>query len=440
MFACVVSSCQSADEVEADFLNDSDLLNANFVDTLSINATLRKSKPINLSAAQSNNVFLLGGLDDPIFGKSNASLCMQFTLGTGENNLTFDSIPQLDSVVLSLAYTSGVTYGYAEEPQSFNVYELTDSLVFVNADEVVQYFTDTVCTVDQLVGSATVIFDRDSIVQMDTTLAPANVINIKLDNELGEKFINAGKESNDSVFFNIVSFLEFFKGLAVVPEEGNTAIASFNLLDPNTQLSFYYKAFLPGRDTLSERKKSFLVRAITGTSKVLALNEFKHDFTGSEPQTILDNGGEVTDIGYIKSMAGLEMVIDIPGLFELGDVFINKADLEINNILTDVTLDSINFPQPPRISYEVNDNVGDPLYDGSGIVSVVTDSLSGTRMNQYNVPLSLSLQGLLEQGKGNGELIIKIQDSPLNPYRIIVNGPEAESFPMKLKLHYTVKE
>jgi len=438
---CSFAACQSADDIDADFLTDIDLLNANFVDTLSLDATLQRAKPINLGAAQNNNVFLLGALEDPVFGKSTASLCMQFTLGTGQNNLSFDSIPQLDSVVLSLAFANDDSYGFVDEPQSFNIYEITDSLVFRNAaSELVEYFTDTVCTVDQLVGTATVNFSQDSIMTMDTTLAPANTIRIRLDDALGEKFLTASQESNDSVFFNIVSFLNFFKGLAVIPEPDNSAIASFNLLSNNTNLSFYYKAYLPGQDTISERRKNFLVRAQTGTSSVLALNEFRHDYTNTAPQAILDVDGKVTDIGYLQGMAGVDIKIEVPSLFDLGDVFVNRAELEINNILEEISFDSIQFPQPAFVAFELLETDGTTLYDGGAEVTVFTDSVSTTRMNRYNIPLTLSLQRYLTEGKGNSELIVKILENPLNPYRLIINGPEATEFPMKLKLHYTTVE
>jgi len=441
-FICGLSSCQSSDDIGADFLNDSDLLNADFTDSLKINATLSQSEPTDLGNAQSNSVFLLGALDDPLFGKSSAAMCMQFTLGTGQNNLNFDSIPMLDSVVLSLAYSnSSSSYGVTDESQSFSVFEITDSLVFSTADdESTGYFTDYVCNVDQKLGESTLLFSRDSIIVGVDSLAPSTGITIRLDDAFGERFLAASQETEDSTFFNIVTFLEFFKGLAIVPDENNTAIAPFNLLDSDTQLKFYYKAYLPDADTLSNRTKEFLVRAQIGTNSVLALNEFKHDYTGTAPEMILNDGGKITDLAYLQSMAGLELELEIPELYDLGQLIVNQAELEINNLLTsENNVDSLYFPQPALIGFQILDADGVELFDGAGQVIVATDTIDNVpyRMNRYNIPLTLSTQRLLEEGKGNSQIIIKLVETPLNPFRLVVNGPEAELFPMKFRLFYT---
>ncbi len=440
VFVCVLSSCQSSEDIDADFLNGSDLLYANFTDSIKVNATLIRSEPINLGAAQSNSVFLLGALDDPIFGPSSASMCMQFTLGTGQNNLNFDSLPQLDSVVLSLAYSTGSFYGDTDKEQTFNVFEITDSLTFSDLDgEAVEYLTDNFCETGQQVGASSLKFSRDSVFTDSGTSMPLETINIRLDDDFGQKFLDADAIEEDSTFFNIVTFLDFFKGLAVVPDENNTAIAPFNLLDSDTELKFYYKAYLTNSDTLSKRQKSFLVRAQTGTNNVLALNEFKHDYTGTAPQAILDNEGKITDQIYLQSMAGLEVELDISEIFDIGDLIVNKAELEINNVLEATNPDSLLFPQPSVVGFQLVDSNGDDLYDGGGQVIVTNDTI-GTevyRMNRYNIPLTLSIQRLVQEGRGNSTLKLKILDSPLNPFRLTANGPEAELFPMKLNLFYT---
>ena len=441
-FVCGLSSCQSSDGIGADLLSDSDLFYANFTDSLTIEATLLKSDSTNLSTAQGNGVFLLGALDDPIFGKSSASMCMQFTLGTGQNNLSFDSIPMLDSVVLILAYsTLSSSYGLTDDPQSFTVFEITDDLDFDT-----DYFTNDSCSTDQIIGKDTLVFNRDSVNVGVDSMTVATGINIKLDNAFGERFLEASRadyDDDNNPFFNITNFLKFFKGLAVVPHENNTAIAPFNLLDSDTQLKFYYRAYQSTQDTLSDRTKSFLVRAQIGTNDVLALNEFKHDYNGTPPEMLLDSGGNVTDLAYLQSMDGLELELEIPQLFDLGQLIVNQAELEINNLLTfEDTINNPYFPQPKFITFQLFDSEGGELFDGAGEVSVVNDTIDNVtyKMNRYNIPLTLSTQRFLQEGEGS-KLVIKVAETinpfRLNPFRLVFNGPEAELFPMKLKLHYT---
>ncbi len=438
-----IAACQSSEDLGADILGEDALLNADFTDTLSIQATLLEKKPTDMSLAQLNNLFLVGALNDPVFGQSSANLCMQFSLGTGQNNLRFDSLPVIDSVVLSLAYSPGsIIYGDSSQMQELTIYELQDSLVFTDSDnELVDYESDFVCTLGEEVGNGSYLFSMDSIMVDDSTQIARNALRIRLNDELGQRFLDASVNEEDSTFFNIVTFLEFFKGLAIVPSPNNTAVASFNLASVNTKLSFYYQAYYfanPDSIAYGPRSRDFIVRSVPGVNSLLAVNSFSHNYNGTTPQQLLNDGGSISDMAYLQSMAGLEIGLEFPHIEDLGNIIVNRAELIVNNILTGED-EEIFYPAPAIMGFQLSNQNDEFISDGAGEVSVYTDSTATEviRMNRYTLPMTITLQRLLQEGQNNTNFKIRLVENPLNPFRLEITGPEHPDYPMQLNLFYT---
>lgn len=450
-------ACQDSEDISATLL-ENDLLSAVFTDSLTIQAKLVESDPLNISSLVNGNVMLLGGTNDPLVGKSSASICMQFALGLGQNNLQFDSLPTIDSVVLSLDYANSVAvYGDSIQEQGFTIYEIADSLFFFNeSNEVIDYYSDIPCDIVGEVGNGQFIIGRDStlVETGDTSYYTIPVrVDMRLDDELGQRFLDAfvdgedqkkqaiatGNEPPNGPFDNIVTFLDFFKGLAIVPDDGNTTIMTCNLLSSNTRMTLYYKSFYPvSPDSIEygQRVRPFTVRTIPGTSRATALNYFAHDHNGTEAGTLLENGGMLNETAYLQAMSGLEMELSFPGLHDLGDIFINKAELIINSEPDDER--DTAFPRPFSIAYRLFDTNNSSLGNGAGNYETVLDLDEVTVATyQYRIPITIAMQRIVEFGDENTKLSVRLFEDPLNPFRVKINGPNAPEFPMKLNLYYS---
>ncbi len=78
------------------------------------------------NASERTRAYLFGALNDPTFGKVNASVYTQFLLRASNPNI--GEMPIFDSLVLTLAYNSSITYGNAISNNSLSVYELEEVL------------------------------------------------------------------------------------------------------------------------------------------------------------------------------------------------------------------------------------------------------------------------------------------------------------------------
>jgi len=186
-----------------------------------------------------NQVFaLLGAFNDPKFGTTNASFYSQFHLA---NTVSFQGeTVNVDSVVLSLRYRG--YYGNLD-PQTFEVYELTESL-----DVDSNYYKNTTKTTTgvnlvQAFSETQTPKPNDSVAVGGGKL-PAQ-LRIHLDTVFGQDMMEDAITNNPSAFTSDDNFETYFKGLQVKvanpnPSSGQGAALYFNLNDKNSKITIYY--------------------------------------------------------------------------------------------------------------------------------------------------------------------------------------------------------
>jgi len=129
--AMVLPSCTEKNVVGVDVLPNQSGLNTTFTDTVTIISNTVKEDSLRTDTLFSKH--LLGNYNDPVFGKSQASIYTQVLLPT--NNVNFGDSLKLDSIVLTLAYNG--FYGDTSIPQTVEVYELNEDLSVGN-----EYYSD----------------------------------------------------------------------------------------------------------------------------------------------------------------------------------------------------------------------------------------------------------------------------------------------------------
>jgi hypothetical protein len=270
----------------------------------------------------------LGNLNDPSFGATTAGFYFNIAPATLGSYPFYnkDSIVGIDSVVLSLAYRG--PYGDTLTPQGVKVFEIAQSSRF--GDSAFYTFnTPGFATTGAALGAATFqaanLDDTLTLIRKRDTTKVANVLRIRLDNSLGQRFATYdttttanGGFRNDSVFYKL------FRGLAVLPDGGTgNGLTYFNLADrQKSRLTVYFRVTKNGlRDTVST---DFI--NVGNNVKSGQANAIKRTPAGGLA-TYLSNTTASDDQVYIQSLPGSFGAIRIPALDTFQNSIIHRAEL-----------------------------------------------------------------------------------------------------------------
>jgi hypothetical protein len=307
----VTPSCQDPELIGIEVLPEDEGFPVAWVDTFTVLVSTVTDDSVMTSGLTS---YLFGEMNDPEFGPTRSELFTQFRLPS--TNVSFPNSPQIDSIVLNLAYAG--SYGSVDKfngYQHLGVYRILDDL----SDDSTYY-----SNVNRTIGTealAQIGFRPDlisSVVAGDDTLAPS--LRIRLDPAFGQEILNTSSitlADNDA-------FVSAFKGLAIVPENpglapGQGAILYFNMVSSITRVELYYTDTAPQRFILP-------INALSPTH-----TRFSHQHPVAIT-SILGNTEAGKEKLYIQSMAGLKLKVEIPHLLklkELGTVAINRAEIVV---------------------------------------------------------------------------------------------------------------
>jgi hypothetical protein len=358
--------------------------------------------------------YLLGRVNDPIFGESQAKIFCQLRMDQVLVNPINSGGSTLDSVVLTLTYPkTDYHYGDDQSPLSFDVFELTEDM-----DIGVDYLSDDEFAYDNTpIGSYDAVpnytdsiynvrFKNDSI-----DLGPS--IRIKLSSAFANKLFNASTNDLSSQD----GFLQFVKGLAFVPKDvspapGSGNIFGFDVFNHFSNVTLYY-------DDTAE-----VTFVIENESEVVA--NYQHL---SEPIEILNQKNSSSgnfDTTYVQPMSGAKTFIELPNIYDLqkdGPVTINRATVKIK--VLDGSIES-NFGAPDDLVLaQPNPTDGTSFaildfFQGYGGKYNVDD-------NSYEFRITRHLQDLLfrkqQYGEDNnlGLFLLARSDNPIKPARIVLD-------------------
>lgn len=357
---------------------------------------------------------LLGCMNDPIFGRSTASLLTQLRLSS--NEVDFGVNPQIDSAVVLLKYKG--YYGDTTQLQSLRIFELTKDL----------YFDSTYYSNQKMEG-----YIDPSAAVGDFSYYPRpeqDSILIKLNPDFGNKILNTDTAylSNNSVW------LSHFKGLYFESQQVDQggSMTYLDLTGGKSRLQLYYH-----NDTSDSLKYEVVIN--TNCSWV---NLFSHDYTGTPIQNQINDSLDTHPEVYIQSMAGLRSHLNLKLPDELVNkindgVTINKAELIIT-IANDPTEKFFGKPASLRVfnagatgKNEFIDDLllGEAYYGGT--------YLAGTSTYKFNVGRHIQKIVHPDPDKriNNNGLFLVITDERISGSRLVLNNGSQNG--MKLIITYT---
>jgi len=448
LFLCLLLgltwSCNPSVTIGSDFLDDQkeDLV---FADSFKLTFTTQKTDSIitySPLVTYQLITYLLGNLNDPIFGHSLAEIYSQPQLPVQAIDLIGST---LDSVVLQLRYDTLGNYGDLTAPVTLEVFRLSET-----PDYKVDYYSNHRFAADtnlaDRLGSVTFTphpFDSLLVTNNGDTVKSAPHIRISLD---VSKFNGPdGLLAQDSIVFtNQDSFQNYFHGLYIRMTGGSNTMLGINLLNSLSGLVFYY-------DTPVEEDHIF--KLVFTTARVNTVY-MEHNYTGSTMEAALAPEPEES-YWYIQGMQGVHTAMKVEGLDLVPNAVINQAVLEFYATIPDGD-DAVLHPPCPYVvtqektdstlNYDLDVRLALSVAQGNHFASIY-NLLFGGKLGvpnpgpppvyKYQMKVTNKIKEII---KGEKENIIYF--NPFSkadfPYRAVLFGPNDPIYAPRLRVYYTV--
>ena len=419
------TSCKEEDDlVGTNIQPNSDNLNLQFVDTVTLNAFSVEDDSIITDEMSLN---LLGFVSDPIFGRTQASIYSQFRLS--QNSLNFGTNAELDSIVLTLSYEG--FFGDTLKPFIIKVYELNEKL-----DLSKTYYSSTSLTYNSTnltQASTFYCYPRPKTLKNDTSQSTA-VLRIPLQKSFGtSKFIDKSGAAELSTDAN---FMAYFKGLLIQAEavSSDGSIIYIDMLDAASCLTLYYH-----NSQKTNLKHSFVVN--DSAERFTSINHFDYnDANSSLKKQIIDNDySEVNEKLFVQGSAGVKTLINFPylkSMFEGKKVIITKAELVLTRSGSDYTY----FYQPPSLDlyYKKDESSSTSYYLPD--YSLGTSYFGGTYSsvnNEYRFRITQYIQRLISGVVDDYPLSLVVKGASIRANRMMFYGTNPSNYDNRLRLEIT---
>lgn len=424
------SSCKKTpDTIGNDLIDDNNYINVFYTDT----AQVVCHSFFDSIGTKNVRFSLLGSINDPVFGTTEAGFFTQFRFSSAGQN--FGSSLVLDSVVLQLSLSS--IYGDTMTQQTVHVYELTDSISA--SSSYYSYSTIPHSNIDLANGYTfrPRLQSNNLVIGTDTLTQP--VIRIPLSQEFGNYLLN----SDSTIYTNPDLFKSYFKGLYLIcdPVGQNGSVSSINLTNNTlTLLQLYYHD--PATPENAMRYNYYV------TSDDTYFNHFDHDYAQGSPEFVQQLMQGQNQLGqekvYVQSMGGVRTHISFPNIPHWADSLGKQSHILINEAKLILPAapegDDELFPAPSKLvligfSTDTTTFILPDNYEGDSYFGGTYNAASKTvtfRISEY-------IERLVLNKYENHGLSLGIEGASYNPYRWVINGPEAtEGQRMKLEITYSI--
>ncbi len=370
--------------------------------------------------ADEANRFLLGTLNDPIFGKINSRVFTNIDFFSG---ILPDSTATLDSAVLELFETD--FYAFGEAPSSFMVdlqVDLLDDTLFnlsTNSENVIYFSDSDIGVLESPVGEGSFEYRPES----------DSILRIRLTEFYSNGLLNTVQNTS-------VDDIDFGRFIGYRISVTNNIPGIFRI-DP-TSLQSRVRVYF------SETNVDDTTTFELNFTNQARFNQYNIDRTESVLSNIPDEGG-IFDLNndkiYFQSGSGIYPFIDLSGLKALSDtinnIIVQNATFSVG-IDGEVPDEEVMLGEPENVRYFLSNNQG--LFDGGGsindpIQNLVLDDASyinpGVRRaiihnlneetGEYSGNITLFIQSFLNDSFENKSGLVMVPSDVTSLNRIILN-------------------
>lgn len=353
--------------------------------------------------------------NDPLFGKTTGIVNLQFFPEYSKFRFTglYNEL-QLDSMVLVLAY-KGV-WGDTMTNQTLQVYEISQS----NVPTIDSAYATRKRFAHQstVLGSTTVDVKKllKDTLKPNGEIVNKNQIRIRLTDPSFQQrmFKDTTILDSDSLFKTKIA------GLAVVPDTsgvGNpNSLMLVNLSDTNTKIAFYYSYKLVAD---SPRKSTVSYFRFSGRSAFS--NNIIRNPVGAEYVSHLKVAND--NLAYLQTRPDAPYTrIRIPGLNDLKNRIVHRAELQLTQVPNTATGDMDRFFSPPALflaAYSTDSSKrfmlpgGDVQFSNTGVSNLAdfgafpySRNIGGQQTAFYSFNLTRYVQSIATQKYRNYEMVI----------------------------------
>ena len=470
IFLTIAVSCNKTSLVGAE-LFETDKLNLQFTDTLTINALNDVPLPFVMSIrnATSYDFLPLGNVPDAYFGKMEAAIYSKF----GIKNATAPYFPKgdttiIDSIRLILPYSAANIYGDTMATQKLVVYRLTEELkgdtiysdkTFANAATPLGSLTfkpQPTTAIRRIVGPT-----GAPAIRIDT-FTDAPHVSISLDINFGKTII--GLDSATTYKDTINSGFDYWlKGLVIKAETPANCMLDFNMGVTSTattgQISRPAGIYVYYRYKYNDTLRQVYVYS---TSSQQRYSYIKNDYKNGKIKDYVGANPKADSLIFLQSLGGSVARFEIPNLKKLGNIAINRAELEFTINETD---DIKTFPALQQLvalsgtAKLANGNLGfissvlnllsinaDPLPDvgqtgySATVFNTIPDfggfPITENGVRKYKMSLTTHLQKILAGSVGT-QFYVAPHFQYTKAGRVVLYSPKSPKNRAKLNLYYT---
>lgn len=435
----LISACTDPTEIGADLL-EGDEAEVGFTDTFTVRATTLKTDtilsyfPVKASS-EAYSSYLLGNMQDPLFGTSTAQIYAQLALRNSVASI--DASARFDSIVLVLPYDSTGVYGDLTETYGIAVHRLTQ---YIDPEQ--KYYTNVSFPSEAVpLGTKAFVPTLDSVTIYDyvgrtrDTLKVPSQIRITLNRSLGEELLKLDTTtySRDSL---LVSYL---KGLHLKPTTTNRGMLSFNLTDVRAGIFLYYTE----KDTIQAQLQFNFDPIWTRAVRL------DHNYNNTLVQRYIGDTQLGDSLVFVQGMAGVFAEIEIPYTEKLQGLVVNKAELELRIASPPNNDGNIFEPLPLLLLLSPNDK-GE--FEAIDDISLILSRLGISRLKEYyggtpvagspgepqlyRINLSTHFQKIINKTR-TGVLRLVAFNRLQEPGRVVLFGAKDPQYAIKLKVAFT---
>jgi hypothetical protein len=399
--------CTSPSEIGADFIRN-EIIDINYSDTLTVQlSTVMHDSLITSNASR----FLVGYYEDEYFGKVKSSAVFQLL---PQSALSLDENSIFDQLVLHLKL-DGYSYYDTLNGIKLNVYQLEEAIEPSN---------------DYLYNNSVYKAGKSSIGSVDFIPEPNYIdsLDIPISNDIGSELFRLAHNYDESI---TKEFTEYFKGLAVVPDDLRQSCFLGLNKDVKLRLYYYDNSNIP----VTRKYIDFSLGTVY-------FNQIQSDRSG----TLLDHVKQETELPsmqseHLSSMqagVGLGLKVMIPFLKEFGYLSSNRAIVKAELKLTPMNYVNDDNIQPPK-SFDIYlidneneiqkqfsntaelkaDDLGRNIYYSLDVTSFITSKVKNLYLTDYSL------------------LLLPKQDELNSSVNRVLLGDSQSAFKSTLKIYYT---
>jgi parallel beta-helix repeat protein len=316
LFSCKKKDSDSV--LGLDVQPENDLLGVTITDSVSI---FMHTQKVDSVTSYSDQYKYLGSNQDPIFGRTDASIYTNFSIADNLTNLSFGNNPTVDSAEIVLNFT-GKSLGDSSLALTYDVYVLNENLVYGTT-----YYTS-----NKLSKSSTKIGSYTGKLKIRGTDV---CMIIPIDKSFAQYIIQTNSNlTNNTAFQNAYKGFYITTSNSALGVPGSGGIMQYDLDATASGVNLYYH---DGNSTISKGETAkFTFRGIDA----LRFNNIKHNYSSGATQNLFD---QVTGAGtidtlkgnsniYLNTFGGTRVRVHIPyikNFIATEKVSINRAELVI---------------------------------------------------------------------------------------------------------------